>query len=110
MRDHLTRTRPPLQPRRLLQEALNSKGYTTKSWTTVKGQQRAGQPWHKGLIHKILTRPLYLGQVRHKDKIYPGEHEAIIDQRLWNEAKQILGENGHGRGNQTKAKSPGLLT
>jgi site-specific DNA recombinase len=29
----------------------------------------------------------------HKGKYYPGEHEAIIDETLWNNVQAILTEN-----------------
>ena len=29
----------------------------------------------------------------HKDKSYPGEHEAIVDEALWSEAQEILTKN-----------------
>lgn len=41
------------------------------------------QPFVRGPLHYLLSNPTYLGKVRHKGQIYDGEHEAIIDQALW---------------------------
>ncbi len=51
-----------------LAQELNAEGHTTKSWTTKKGVTRAGKPWNKGYLYRLLNNPLYLGEVSHKDK------------------------------------------
>jgi site-specific DNA recombinase len=76
---------------------------------TVKGRNRAGTAWHKGHLYRLLNNPLYLGLVAHKDQTFPGEHEAIIDRKLWDEAHKILAQNFHARARQTRSKTPALL-
>ncbi|MGC4023841.1 MAG: hypothetical protein QM744_00840 [Mesorhizobium sp.] len=34
----------------------------------------------RGKLAYLLSNPTYVGRVRHKDKNYDGEHEAIVDQ------------------------------
>jgi DNA invertase Pin-like site-specific DNA recombinase len=93
----------------LLAQELNAQGHTTKSWTTKKGVTRAGTPWHKGLLYHVLNNPLYLGEVTHKGNHYPGEHDAIVTQDLWDQAHAILEKNHRARGVQTRAQAPALL-
>ena len=38
----------------------------------------------------MLQNRIYRGEIVHKDKSYPGEHDAIVDERLWNEVQAIL--------------------
>jgi site-specific DNA recombinase len=92
-----------------LAHALNARGRTTKSWTTKKGIVRVGTPWNKAHIYRVLNNPLYIGEVSHKGKRYPGEHEAIIDRELWDRAHAILAENHRARGVQTRTKTEALL-
>jgi len=92
-----------------LAQQLNAEGYTTKSWTTKKGLVRPGTPWHKGLVYRVLNNPLYVGEVSHKGTRYPGEHEAIVTQDLWDQAHAILEKNHRARGVQTRAQAPALL-
>jgi hypothetical protein len=33
----------------------------------------------------VLVNRVYRGDAVHKGKAYPGEHQAIIDQRLWDQ-------------------------
>ena len=35
---------------------------------------------------------IYVGLIRHKDKVWPGLHEAIIDQNLWDAVQEKLQE------------------
>ncbi|MBI5529335.1 MAG: recombinase family protein [Deltaproteobacteria bacterium] len=93
----------------LLSKELNGQGHHTKAWVTVKGRARPGIPWHKGHLYRLLNNLLYLGLVAHKDQTYPGEHEAIIDRKLWDEAHKILAENLRSRGQRTRSKTPALL-
>ena len=82
---------------------LNEQGYRTKSWTTKKGKHRSGSPWNTGHIYRLLGNRLYRGEVVHKGKVYPGEHEAIVSKGLWSRVQEVLSENT--RAKQTKAKT-----
>jgi DNA invertase Pin-like site-specific DNA recombinase len=92
-----------------LAQALNAEGKTTKAWTTKEGKVRAGTPWHKGHIYKLLHNRLYLGLVEHKGNCYPGEHTPIVSHDAWDRAHALLSENYRVRANRTRAKVPGLL-
>ena len=88
---------------------LNDKGYLTKTWTKKNGEVRAGKPWQKGLIYKLLHNPIYIGRVRHKDETYPGEHEAIIERSLRDQVQATVEQNHRKRANQTRATTPAPL-
>ncbi len=92
-----------------LAQQLNEEGHTTKSWTTKKGTTRAGKPWNKVLVYRVLSNPLYIGEVTHKGERYPGEHELIVTRRLWDQAHSILARNCRTRGVRTRTKTPALL-
>jgi site-specific DNA recombinase len=92
-----------------LAQDLNARGHTTKAWTTKKGVVRAGAPWNKAHVYRVLNNPLYIGEVSHKGKRYPGEHEAIIGRELWDRAHAILEGNYRARGVQTRTKTEALL-
>lgn len=92
-----------------LVKELNDGGYRTKAWTTREGKEIGGRAWDKSAVYRLLNNPSYLGLVQHKDKTYPGEHEAIIDQRLWDEVQEFLKQNHVTRGNTTRAQTPAML-
>ena len=52
---------------------------------------------------------IYRGEIVHKDKAYPGQHEAIIDPFLWDEVQGILAANTNGE-RREGPRQPSLLT
>ena len=63
------------------------------------------------MVYKLLHNRVYLGHIIHKEKSYPGQHEAIIDQELWDAAHAILAENNRQRQSETwqRRQSESLL-
>ena len=92
-----------------LAKELCAKGCRTKSYTTQTGREKIGTLMDKGYIYKLLSNPVYLGEVHHKDNIYPGQHAAIIDRKVWDQVRAIMAENPFKRGNENGAKTPALL-
>jgi site-specific DNA recombinase len=87
-----------------LARELNRQGVTTKAWTTVDGTFRPGRPITKQNLYKTLRNPLYLGMISHKAKTYPGQHEPILDQALWDQAQAILAVESGLRASQTMTR------
>lgn len=77
-----------------LAHVLNAAGHTNKRWVNRKGKEAGGQIFTYQAIAKILNNPIYIGKVRHHNKIYEGQHEAIISEELWERSRQVLQENG----------------
>jgi hypothetical protein len=44
----------------------------------------------KGQIHHILRNPIYIGKIKHKDMVYEGQHDAIIEGTLWESVQDKL--------------------
>lgn len=55
--------------------------------------QKGGRSLSRGTLYKILSNPIYIGQIRHKGYCHPGQHEAIIDQELWEQVQQHMARN-----------------
>jgi DNA invertase Pin-like site-specific DNA recombinase len=70
---------------------------------------KRGKPIDKGFLYKLLRNRLYLGEAVHKGQNYPGEHQAIIPQRLWDEVQAILAESPRKRASTSRAQSPAVL-
>lgn len=88
---------------------LNSRGLRTKLVRTSKGKTYGGREWDKAAVQKVLTNVLYRGLVRYKTETYPGEHEAIVDDDLWNKVHELLRSNGRNGGMFAQAKHTVLL-
>jgi len=63
----------------------------------------------KGYIYRMLSNRVYRGEAVHKGTSYPGEHEAIIDARLWEQVHDIMGESPRKRANNSRTQTPALL-
>ena len=86
---HIFRRFTQLASARAVATELNREGYRTKSWTTKKGKHRSGRPWNTGHIYRLLGNRLYRGEVVHKGKVYPGEHEAIVSKDCGRESRRF---------------------
>lgn len=87
---------------------LNAKGISTKSWVTREGKLRPGKPWNASHIYRMLGNRVYLGETVHKNNVYPGEHDAIISQALWDKVHAVLKVNSR-RDQRAQDKVPALL-
>jgi DNA invertase Pin-like site-specific DNA recombinase len=73
----------------------------------IRGKQ--GKLVDKGYVYRLLNNRVYVGEAVHKGVVYPGEHEAIIDRRLWDRAHAIFSESPRKRAANTRAQTPALL-
>jgi hypothetical protein len=87
---------------------LNVAGEVTKRRQCTSGP-RGGKAWTKGAVYKVLANRVYLGEAVHKGAAYPGEHAAIVDERMWDKAHAVMAEPTHRRGAATRAQIPALL-
>jgi site-specific DNA recombinase len=76
-----------------LQRELRSQGVVTRKRTLSSGKVIGGAPLTNGPLAYLLRNRLYLGEISHHDQSYPGEHQPIIDQELFNEVQAQLDEN-----------------
>jgi site-specific DNA recombinase len=71
--------------------------------------QRSGRPFDKVVLHKILRNRTYRGLTVHKAEAYPGQHDAIIGEDLWNEVQSINREPPRTRARASSAREVALL-
>ena len=83
----------------VLARDLRSNGFRNKQGTLID----------KGDLYRVLNNRVYRGEAMHKGIAYPGEHEAIIEEDLWNRAHAILQESPRKRANNSRAQTPALL-
>jgi site-specific DNA recombinase len=88
---------------------LDRRGWRTKNWTTKKGTHRGGKVFTKTNLHKLLTNPVYLGQVQHKGDVHVGEHEAILEDEIFQRVQRQLTANGSDGGRRVRNRYGALL-
>lgn len=72
---------------------LNRLGWACKSWTTRDGRIRGGEPFNKSTLSHHLSNPLYIGKIRHKDRVFDGLQEAIVPAALFDRVQAQLRRN-----------------
>jgi DNA invertase Pin-like site-specific DNA recombinase len=94
---------------RSLKRELDCQGVVCPPRTTKSGRSYGGQPISRGQLYLILSNPIYIGQIPHGDKVYPGLHPPIIEQEFWDAAQQLLSKNRRGYRERRSAPSASLL-
>jgi site-specific DNA recombinase len=80
-----------------LQRDLRERGIVTRKRTLSSGRTIGGRALTNGPLAYMLRNRMYLGEINHRDKSYPGEHVPIIDPRLFEAIQTKLTENRQGR-------------
>lgn len=62
----------------------------TKRRAGLNGTARGGAKYGRGHLQHLLTNPVYIGRIRHKEKTYDGAHDPIIDQETWDAVQELL--------------------
>jgi len=106
---HIFRRYAALGSVRLLQQELDGAGIRSKSWVSSSGRSWGGKPLARGALYLMLKNRIYRGEIVHKDQHYPGEHDPIIDETLWQEVQAKLALNAVERSTGEKTANPSLL-
>ena len=93
-----------------LYRAAKSEGLQTKKRVRADGTATGNAIFSRGHLHRLLSNPIYRGEIVHKDKRYPGQHDAIIDEETWVQVQQLLETNRAGTRYRRAAQHTSLLT
>jgi len=75
-----------------LRDALEREGVVSKRVVSLKGNVRGGKPMTRGALHHLLSNRTYIGEVVHNGKVYPGEHEGIVERALFDAVQARLAD------------------
>ena len=68
------------------------------------------KPFTRGHLYQLLHNPIYIGRIAHKDKTYPGQHDAILDEATWDAVQERLRSNAGSRHSTSNSRNLCLLT
>jgi len=106
---HIYRRYAILKSVRALKEELDSDGFVSKARIDRFDRATGGMALARGALYLMLQNRIYRGEIVHKENSYPGLHEAIIDEVLWDEVQAALTENRVERVTRSTATAPSLL-
>jgi len=94
---------------RLLGYELDRLGVVSKRREGAGGVLTGGNRFSRGALYTLLQNPIYRGEIGHQGKVYPGQHDAIIDAELWQLVQEKLAGNRQVRALGETADEPSLL-
>jgi site-specific DNA recombinase len=80
-----------------------------ESTAITSGRAYGGRSFSRGEIYKLLSNPIYVGEIGHKGHRYEGQHPGIIDRDTWTQVRAGLAANTHARHIRLGATDPSLL-
>ena len=89
--------------------ALGSASTLARALQAEDVRNKRGKRIDKGFIYKLINSRVYLGEAVHKGTSYPGEHDAIISQDLWDRVHAILKQSPRDRRAKNRNSSEALL-
>lgn len=92
-----------------LEADLASKGIRTKERTLKDGRPFGGKNFSRWALYLMLANRIYLGEITHRGKAYPGEHDAIIDTEIFERVRSLLVGNRVDHRHAIRAEHPSLL-
>jgi hypothetical protein len=78
---------------RLLKEDLDRRGILSKRRRSKTGIESGGHSFSRGALYALLSNPIFVGEIRHKNLRHPGQHQAIVDRAVWERTQQQLQEH-----------------
>jgi site-specific DNA recombinase len=106
---HIYRRYAELGSVRTLREELDRNRIVSKRRTDRFGRPAGGKPFSRGALYLLLQNRLYRGEIVHKENIYPGLHEAIVPEDLWDEVQNTLAGNRLKQNYSVGADEPSLF-
>ncbi len=88
---------------------LKDKDIRTKTRLRATDATHGGILFERGSLFYLLRNRFYIGEVKYKSEILPGEQPAIMDRQLFDAVQQKLTDQWSHR-NHAKSKSDHLLT
>jgi DNA invertase Pin-like site-specific DNA recombinase len=70
---------------------------------------KSGKPFTRGHLYRVLQNPVYIGQIRHHEQVYAGQHSAIVERSLWEAVQARLAGNRVARRDGRDHREPSLL-
>jgi site-specific DNA recombinase len=73
-----------------LEAQLDLEGTRSKAWSTNAGKPVGGQRFSRGALFHLLKNRVYLGEIRHGDRSYPGSHPSIVEPVTFDAVQSML--------------------
>jgi DNA invertase Pin-like site-specific DNA recombinase len=90
---------------RLLKQDLDRREVTSKIRLSRTGTSSGGKNFSRGALYELLSNPIYIGEIRHKQERHLGQHQPILERELWEQVQQRL-RQGARRDREPTSQAP----
>lgn len=87
-----------------------NRGLSTRCLKKRDGTVVTSMPFRRGNLYHLLSNPIYVGKIRHRDKIYDGEHPALLPLATFEAAQRLLADQAPARRQPKNCDQLHLLT
>jgi len=70
-----------------------AQGIRSKQRVDRAGKPQGGAALGRGSLYAMLANPIYVGEIGHGDKRYPGQHKAIVERATYDAVQALLAAN-----------------
>jgi len=92
-----------------LKHFLDQKNVTSKHRKSSNGRKSGGTSFSRGALYHLLNNRIYLGEIVHQSRSYPGQHGPIIERELWDAVAALLRKNNQAHRTGKSHSTPSLL-
>ena len=93
-----------------LKDYLGREQINSKVRTSGSGRTSGGASCSRGALYHLLNNRVYIGETVHRDRCYPGQHEAIVSKELWDQVAARLAANNQAHRSKKSLAKPSLLS
>ncbi len=94
---------------RLLQLDLIASGVVKPNRLTAAGRPFGGTVFNRSELYNMLGNRIYLGEIVHREKVWPGLHRPIISRETFDTAQQLVARHVKGERSPPDAHQRSLL-
>lgn len=92
-----------------LKAELDNDGCVGKCRVSKTGRATGGKAFSTGAPYLLLKNRRYHGEAEHKGAVYLGQHEAVIDEGVWEQVLALVAGSRVDRATGVRSSAPGLL-
>ena len=92
-----------------LMDDLAANGIRTRERMLSCGRKIGNVHFGRGPLGHLLKNQVYIGKTKHKDAVYDGEHDAIIDMETFEKVQSVIASNNNDKRLSKNVKLPSLL-
>ncbi|OBQ92497.1 recombinase family protein [Mesorhizobium sp. AA23] len=85
-------------------------GLVTRTRERKDGAVAVTKPFGRGNLYHLLSNPIYIGKIKHKDQVHDGEHESVIAGPVFDQARALLASQAPRRRSKSNVNQQHLLT